>query len=189
MPIAEPSIAELAARAAITDVIHHYCRGLDRMDRALTLSCWHPGGTDDHAPLYSGTAEGFVDWLWPVHGAMAATRHVVSNILIDLDLPHDRAGAETYWSLVLRVPRGDELFDIVAGGRYLDRFERVDGRWAIRHRTSIGDVNRVEAVRDTLADVTPPLIAPHGPGAEPPTWARDRSDHSYQVVGGLGSDD
>src|SRR5438477_89804 len=34
----------LAAKQAITEVIYRYCRGLDRMDRALALSVWHPGG-------------------------------------------------------------------------------------------------------------------------------------------------
>ena len=52
------------------------------MDKALTLSCWHVGGTDDHAPLYKGSAKGFLDWLWPIHAEMVATRHVVGNILI-----------------------------------------------------------------------------------------------------------
>jgi hypothetical protein len=184
MGVRTPTLEQLAAKQAITEVIHRYCRGMDRMDKALTLSCWHPGGTDDHAPLYWGSAEGFVEWLWPVHAEMPATRHVVSNILIDLD--GDRAGAETYWSLVLRVPRGAEAYDIIAGGRYLDRFECIDGIWAIRHRSSLMDVNRVEQVRFTAADfASPPLIAPNNPGTTTVHWARDHSDFSYSVIGRL----
>jgi len=34
----------LAAKQAITEAIHRYCRGVDRMDRALTLSVGHRGG-------------------------------------------------------------------------------------------------------------------------------------------------
>ena len=186
MGVPTPSLDQLAAKQAITEVIHRYCRGMDRMDRALTLSCWHPGGTDDHAPLYSGSADGFVEWLWPVHAAMRATRHVVSNILIELEASGERAGAETYWSLVLRVPRGEATYDIIAGGRYLDRFERIDGVWALRHRASLLDVDRVEAVAATLANLGgPPLIAPNNPGAPGSVWARDASDHSYAVVGRL----
>ena len=184
MGVKTPSLAELAAKQAITEVIHRYCRGMDRMDRAITLSCWHPGGTDDHAPVYKGSAEGFVEWLWPVHADMTTTRHVVSNILIDLDPSGDTAGAETYWSLVLRVPRGDKVYDIIGGGRYMDRFERIDDVWAIRHRTSIMDVNRVELVRETSADFADaPLIVPNNPEASPVHWARDPSDYSYAVIG------
>ncbi len=184
MGVKTPSLEELAAKQAITEVIHRYCRGMDRMDRDITLSCWHPGGTDDHAPLYEGPVEGFVEWLWPVHAAMTATRHVVSNILIDLDLANDRAGVETYWSLVLRVPRGEEAYDIIAGGRYIDRFERIDDVWAIRHRSSLMDVGRVEPVRLTAADFAdPPLIAPNNPEATAVPWARDPGDYSYSVIG------
>ncbi len=184
MGVRTPTLDELAAKQAITEVIHRYCRGMDRMDRAITLSCWHPGGTDDHAPVYKGSVEGFVDWLWPVHAAMTSTRHVVSNILIDLDLEANRAGAETYWSLVLRVPRDGVEYDIIAGGRYLDRFERIDGVWAIRHRASLMDVSRVEAVRQTPADFgDAPLIVPNNPEATTVPWARDFTDHSYRVIG------
>ena len=49
-------------KQAITEIIYRYCRGLDRMDRELTLSCWHEGGTDDHGALFSGTADEFVAW-------------------------------------------------------------------------------------------------------------------------------
>ena len=155
---------------------------MDRMDREITLSCWHPGGTDEHAPLFSGTAEGFVEWLWPVHATMRVTRHVVSNILIDLDLANGRAASETYWSLVLRIPRGGQDYDTIAGGRYLDRFECIGGIWGIRHRTSILDIDRVEPVLKTMADFTDPLIEANNPETVPPRWARDRTDHSYQFL-------
>jgi hypothetical protein len=183
MGIRTPTHQELAAKQAITEVIHRYCRGMDRMDRELTLSCWHPGGTDDHAPLYAGSAEGFVDWLWPVHATMPVTRHVVTNTIIDLD--GDKAGAETYWSLVLRVEQDGRLWDIVAGGRYLDEFECIDDVWAIRHRCSILDTDRVELVEKTAMDFSPPLIRPNNPEAARQQWARDRSDFSYHVVGRL----
>ena len=49
----ERQIAETHARLEIQDVLHRYARAMDRMDAELALSCWHPGGTDDHAPLYS----------------------------------------------------------------------------------------------------------------------------------------
>lgn len=88
----EEELQKLLDKQAISEVIWRYCRGMDRMDKELTLSCWHPGGTDDHAPLFKGTAVGFVEWLWPIHAAMAATRHLVSNITVELN--GDRAATE-----------------------------------------------------------------------------------------------
>jgi hypothetical protein len=177
------ALEALVAKQCITEVIHRYCRGMDRMDRALTLSCWHPGGTDDHAPLYSGTAEGFVEWLWPVHEAMVTTRHVVTNILVEVH--GETAASESYWTVTLRLTRDGKVFDIHAGGRYVDDFECIHGVWAIRHRQSLRDWGRVDEVTRTTDDFRDePLIQPNNPETEPGVSARDRSDYSYSVLSG-----
>lgn len=174
-------IEEAIAKLAITDVLHRYARGMDRMDKAMTLSCWHADGTDDHAPLYSGSAEGFLEWLWPVHAAMEVTRHVVTNIIIEVD--GDRAGSESYWTVTLRIPHEGQSYDIISQGRYIDTWERIDGRWAIRHRQSVADWNRIEPVGLTMgAPGAPMLIKPNNPDAPRPAWARDKSDYSYSVL-------
>lgn len=180
-------IQALLDKQAITEVIFRYCRGLDRMDKELSLTCWHPGGTDDHAPLYKGSAEGFLDWLWPVHAAMEATRHFVSNITIELS--GDKAAVESYWHLCLRIPRDGKTFDLVGHGRYLDNFEKIDGVWAIRHRASIGDIIGVTEQIVDLAEINPPLIMPNNLDAQPIHGARDRSDYSYELFASIhGSD-
>lgn len=129
-------IHELISRQQITDVLHSYCRAMDRIDRDLALACWHPGGTDTHGETYSGSAEGFVDWVLPLHERVTGTRHTITNILITLD--GDRAQTECYWT-VRMFDDGRPLAErnATAVGRYLDRFERIDGRWAIRHRESV----------------------------------------------------
>lgn len=180
MPISTPAPDELAAKQAITEVIHRYCRAMDRMDIELARSCWHPGGTDDHSPLFAGTAEGFIEWVWRLHAEMELTRHVVSNTLIELD--GDRAGAESYWTVTLRLRKDGELYDVIGGGRYVDNFERIDGRWAIRHRQSLHDWDRVEKVAVTMASGEP-MLEPNNPEVEPKISARDRTDYSYRVIG------
>lgn len=177
-------LQSLLDRQAISDVIYRYCRGLDRMDKSLSLSCWHPGGTDDHAPLYSGTAAGFIEWLWPVHAAMEATRHFVSNITIELE--GDRAATESYWYVHLRIPHNDKTYDLVGEGRYLDAFEKIDDTWAIRHRTSVGDMTRVtELTLDISSIEDPPLIIPNNPESVPAKSARDQTDFSYELFASL----
>ncbi len=149
-------------KSAIMDVLNMYCRAMDRMDRELALSCWHAGGTDNHAPLYAGSAEGFIDWLWPTHAAMISTHHMIGNCLISLN--GDAAGVETYW--------------------YVDNFEYLDGRWAIRHRQSIRDWTRTDEYQ------TPPggsrsssVMQKNNPEAPEILPQRDRSDYSYSVLG------
>lgn len=129
-------IAELIDRQQITDVLHRYCRAMDRLDRDLALACWHPGGTDSHGEAFSGSAEGFVDWVLPVHKKVTGTRHTISNITIAID--GDGAETECYWTVrMFDDSRPPAERNAIAVGRYIDRFERIDGRWAIRHRTSI----------------------------------------------------
>ena len=177
----QSDIEEAVAKLAITDVLHRYARGLDRMDREMVLSCWHLGGTDDHAPLYSGTASGFIDWLWPVHGAMEVTRHVVTNIMIEVD--GDHAGSECYWTVTLRVPHEGKRYDLMGQGRYIDTWDKIDGVWAIRHRQSLSDWGRIEPVGLVAGEAnSPQLIVPNNPEKHPPTWARDKSDFSYSVL-------
>jgi hypothetical protein len=182
MGVRPPNQTELADKQAITEILYRYSRGLDRMDRALTLGCWHPGGTDNHAPLYSGSAEGFIDWLWPVHAAMLVTRHVVTNILIELK--GDRAGSECYYTLALRIPKDGRIVDRLSGGRYIDQFEKIDGMWAIRHRDSIRDWMRIDEYVPESAASTP-LIKPNNPEIRETLGARDPADLSYRAIGGL----
>lgn len=182
MSVKAPSPAELAARAAITDVLHRYCRAMDRMDRPLALSCWHADGTDEHTPLYQGSAEGFVDWVWVLHAPMVGTRHCLSNILIEID--GDNAWSESYWEARLRVHGEDGgLIDIIGGGRYLDHLTCRDGLWAINHRRSVHDWDRVEPVKGTMAD-GPATIAPGAASARIYPSTRDGNDPSYEFLGG-----
>lgn len=173
----QDAIQELLDKQAITEIIYRYCRGLDRMDIEMTLSCWHEGGTDDHGALYSGSAEGFVEWLWPVHAAMERTQHTINNILIQVD--GDKAGAESYYTVYLRTPTENGLVDIVGGGRYCDNFERIDGVWKIRNRQSVGDWTRADLVGDI--DLSG-AIPPNNPENRTPTGQRDKGDYSYTVL-------
>jgi hypothetical protein len=164
-----PLLAELAAKQAITEVLHRYCRGLDRMDRALADTVWHPGGTADYGPGYRGSAFGFLDFVWDYHVQFESHSHLVSNVLIEVENAAGTAASETYVSVWLRTPPADGLLtDMFHRGRYVDRWSRRDGVWGIDHRTFLGDLYR---------EVQQPAPAP----AEP--WGRrDPSDPSYDLL-------
>lgn len=176
----EPAVDGLLAKQAITEQLHRYCRGIDRMDAELTRSVWHPDGTADYGGLYRGSASGFVDWLWPVHAAMVGHRHEVSNILIELH--GERAFSETYVFVTLRVAEDDgSMTDIVGQGRYLDQWERRDGVWAITHRDYVSDLSQAHAVEQRDVSMHLPRA---GEGTARRASRRDRSDHSYAVLEG-----
>jgi hypothetical protein len=177
MGVRASTLDEFIAKQAITEVIYRFSRGVDRMDKALTRDCWHPGGTDNHSPFFAGTAEEFVEWVWPVHASMVSTRHVVSNVLIRLN--GDTAAAESYYSVISRLNREGALVDTISGGRYLDQFRCIDGVWAFTHRQIVRDWFRSDLVSaNEVAAVSGRLGTP-----SPAVSARDRSDASYAVVG------
>lgn len=130
-------LEQLAAKQAITEVLHRYCHALDRMDRAVAATVWHPGGTASYAGIFEGTGEGFLDWVFEVHAGFEATSHQVTDILIELD--GDRATSETYVTASLRSADAD----IVDRGRYSDVWSRRDGIWAIDERRFTSDIQQI----------------------------------------------
>lgn len=90
----------------------------------------------DHVSQYRGSAEvlGFCRQTRLHDDGTPRTRHVVSNVNIQLD--GDRATASSYATVFQQT---DVLpLQPIASGRYLDRFERVDGRWRFSDRLITG---------------------------------------------------
>ena len=162
-------LAELAAKQEITEVLYGYCRGLDRMDRALAARTWHDDGTADYLGMFTGTGEGFLEWVWAQHEALYRHSHQITNILIEVD--GDRAASEAYVTVALRAKDGDQRTDIISRGRYLDRWSRRGGRWAIEHRVHVEDLQSLV-----------PLPAVESVDGSPAS-RRDRDDPSYGVLG------
>jgi hypothetical protein len=183
MSIAAPTLEILAAKQAIADLLHRYCRAMDRMDRELALSCWHPGGTDEHIPLFAGTGEAFVDWVWQVHEPMVLTRHQLSNLLIEVE--GDEAWSESYWQVLLRIQRDGALVDLWSGGRYVDHMRCIDGRWGFVLHRSVHDWDHVVPVGMTMATFPgPALVDISAPDAPLHIAARSVADPSYRALGG-----
>lgn len=163
------TVEELAAKQAITEALHRYCRGLDRMDRAMAESTWHPGGTADYGPMFQGTGSGFLDWVWPTHEGFARHSHMASNALIAVDLAAGTAVSECYVSVWLRMrPHDGVVRDLFGRGRYVDRWSHRDGIWAIEHRNYVDDLQRMES--------SPESSMTDGSTA---TGRRDRTDPSF----------
>lgn len=71
------------------------------------------------------------------------TRHLATNVQIDIDEATDAATARSYYVVLQATEK--LAFQPIAGGRYEDRFERVDGRWRFAdrliHVDQIGDMS------------------------------------------------
>jgi hypothetical protein len=159
-----PDIAEETAdRQAIADLLYRYCRSMDRRDAELGYTVWHDDATVDYGPdVYVGSGRGFIDWVTEEHLKFTTHSHQITNIIIELD--GDRAASEAYVTVALRFMDGAELQQITGLGRYLDKWSRRDGRWAIDRRVMLMDL-------DEIRTVTPLNGGLKG--------SRDRQDASY----------
>ncbi len=122
----DPAVQNLIDRQAIHDAMMRYSRGVDRGDADLIRSAHHPDAFFDHGS-FAGAPEDFVEWLLPFHaeGQISTQHHLTSH---SCELDGDTAHTETYF--IFNARNRDETVWI-AGGRYIDRFERRDGEWKI----------------------------------------------------------
>ena len=140
----DPLLHELASKQAIRDCLSRYCRGLDRMDKALACSVWHDDGSAHYIDMYEGSGHGFVDWVWQAHAGMERHSHQISNVLIEVQNNH--AVSEAYVTVVLWTKQDDngQQQEIIGRSRYLDRWSYRNHRWAIDHRTHVLDMQTIQ---------------------------------------------
>jgi hypothetical protein len=177
----ERVVIELQDRQAIHDCLMTYSRAVDRLDRELLLSVYHEDAIDDHG-VFVGTPEEFADWAIAMHTATHLShQHCIFNSTCDLD--GDVAHTETYYMFVGLNRQGAPF--AMSGGRYLDRLEKREGRWAIALRICVRDWAPLTETPETLDQASLTVVKSLDEatkelmrtGAQP---ARDRSDPSYQ---------
>ena len=169
----EKRLQELLDKQDIYELLCRYCRGCDRMDRELILSCFHPGAIDNHVGLtgtcYTGTIEAFLDAEFESWRRFAGSQHYIANHLCEVD--GDVALAETYqFSFYWGVPGDDPALNFTGSHRYIDRFERRNGEWKIAHRDFLKNFSRKK---------TRPWIFPT-PENRWPAGSQTRDDPAYR---------
>lgn len=161
------TLAELAGKQAIRDLVYTYCRAVDRLDVPLGHSIWHEDSHADYgADYYQGPGKGVIDTICKHHLGLLSHSHQVTNILIQLD--GDRAGSESYIYGTMRMEHQGKLMQLGVWGRYLDAWEKRNGRWGIVRREVVFDHQEMHEASDMPGHGVPP--------------ARDRTDPSYKFL-------
>ena len=159
-----------ASRREIQNWFHRYTRGVDRLDRELLLSAYHPDAIDDHGIIVAGPVQ-FVDWLIEFHRKnQITTQHYLMNHQVEID--GNVAHGETYFIYVAVNTAFNSPLS-VRGGRYVDQFECRDDRWAIAARVCLTSW-RTEFPRLSAPPEWDVLLQAG------PVESRDRDDISYQ---------
>jgi SnoaL-like domain len=156
--------ATLADTQAITRQIYNYCRSVDRLDVPLGHAVFHEDSYADF-PSYQGPGRGWIAAVCVAHLDFLHHSHQVTNIVIDVD--GDRAGSEAYVIANLRQMDGGKLINRMFSARYIDRWSKRDGHWAIDRRDCVVDFSEVRDVTSL---------------GENERSARDQTDPSYRVL-------
>lgn len=142
-------------------------RGTDRFDKALFVSGFHADSVVTAGP-FVGSPSDLYDWASKFQKDMyTATFHKLHQMHCDIE--GDQAHAETYYFFVGCMANETNL---LAGGRYIDRFERRGGVWGMVMRNNFVEwTSTAPALGSPLGEI--PDLALNG------MPARDRSDASY----------
>jgi len=163
-------LERLLAIEAIRRRLHEYCRAMDRRDDDLGRSIWHEDGTADYGDeVFQGLGRDFVEQVSRNHLRRTAHSHQIATAAIEVD--DDAARSEAYVTVRLVTATTGGTTEELYVGRYLDRWSRRDGRWAIDHRVWVLDFG------EPARPVATPLVG---------SGRRDRGDVSYAVLDAAG---
>ena len=167
-PMHTTTLDDLLAKDAIRERLHDYVRAMDCIDDELGRSVFHPDAPADYGAIYQGTGHGFIDFVHVAHVGMLSHQHQLGSI--GIVVRGDRAASEAYVTVTLRMRAADgTLQDSRSHGRYLDEWEKREGRWAISAR-------RYLHLFDNLAPVTLQQFPTEG--------SRSPEDPSYALFAG-----
>lgn len=155
---------------AIPQLLYRYARALDRLDMALLDEVFAPDATVELGTMFSGGAAAFAGVAHAFMGSMAATRHEVSNILIEVD--GDRAGFEAHVTAWHLLRDGSAAQVLVVRARYLGRAARRAAGWRLVHHAEVLDWGALTAADPGWFDGN----------AELPKGSRDDGDPSYEAL-------
>lgn len=176
MTVSNETLQRLADRAEIHDCMCRYAQGVDRGDWDMVRDAYHPDAIDEHGE-YKGDIDGLMKWLDVRFAGIDNSMHFLGQSLVEF-AARDFAFVETYFcSRRLRPPTeaekaklgAEDMMCREAWGRYLDHFERRDGRWRVARRIVV-----IEKGYTSVA------VGGKRSPASPNTWgSRDASDLSH----------
>ncbi|MCG8671378.1 MAG: nuclear transport factor 2 family protein [Pseudomonadales bacterium] len=159
-PQQEKAFQDLLDKQAIQELIHVYCNAADRRDYDKMRALYHEDATDDHGGFFQGLAMDFIDQLPVIQESMDILHHNVTTVNIKFEEQPGgatKAEGEVYVLAFHKVKSDQGAFDLLVGGRYLDKYEKRNDVWKFSHRAVVADWVNVHD--PSIVDLTNPLIA------------------------------
>ena len=138
-------------RNQILGLMNEYCYSVDRGDLEAMAALFEHGSFEiigDPGGALAGS-QAILGMLQNVtlYDGKTHTKHVMSNVHIEVDETRVTATAQCYITVFQALP--DFPLQAIFIGHYFDRFDRVGGRWRFRRRRIspdlIGDLSRHRA--------------------------------------------
>jgi hypothetical protein len=115
-------LQEIIDHHEITQTLKEYCHGCDRCDEQRMGSVYHDDSFDDHGNFKASGPEFAKLMTAEILATTKSLFHMLGQSLIKVT--GNESGAEMCNQL---------------GGRFVDKLERRDGRWRIKHRVVVRD--------------------------------------------------
>jgi hypothetical protein len=137
----------MSSRAAITTLVHAYAERLDAGDlegvaRLFADATYGQAGGE----VRHGADEvlAVLRRVVILYDGIPRTKHVISNLTIEIDEAGGAATARSYFSVLQAA--AELPLQVIIAGRYHDRFARADGTWRFAERRIlmdlVGDLSR-----------------------------------------------
>lgn len=131
-PDRQARVDQVFDRQDILDCLQGISRAIDRFDRELFLSGYHPDAVIDAGSLVGHPGEVYDKGAELHEHGQSSTLHYLLNHCCDVD--GDTAHTETYF-LYQGLNRDGSNW--IGGGRYVDRLERRDSCWKVAFRYTL----------------------------------------------------
>lgn len=128
-------------RSQVAALVHEYARLLDGgdLDGVANLFEQATWRSDTMGEVRQGTAQ--VRQVYDrvvLYDGSPRTKHLITNLQVELDGP-GAASAHCYFTVLQGVVPGQPI-EVILTGRYVDRFEKVGGRWRFSDRLFVTDL-------------------------------------------------
>lgn len=165
----DKDVAELKDKIELGELVARISRGVDRADFEMIASSYTEDSIDYHG-AFRGSGREFADYICnhsPISKTARFLHHSLGQSIFTID--GDRAFGETYFNFHMQTDAASVFQGL---GRYVDEFERRDGRWLVKERRVVTEWTGIHQVTTV------------GPGEQDIAGSRDRNDPLY--VYGLG---
>lgn len=124
-------------RDEILNLLYTYAERVDSGDAEGTAELFRHAeikwGVD--APVlfgYEAVLKIYHDFIRVHSDGTPRTHHLVTNAIIDIDSDGKTAKARSYYTVIQQTEKTP--LQVIAGGRYHDQLEKVEGQWRLKRR-------------------------------------------------------